>query len=71
MESDMTFRDKVFGILLNHEGEFIIEKKVKPENRERFVKAVKEIIDREIDIANGIKIQFGYELKKIRKTVLF
>lgn len=64
----MTYRDRVFAMLLKLEEEYIIEQKVKPENREKFVQAVKEIIDMEIDKANGIEIQLSYEFKKVRKN---
>lgn len=65
----MEYRDLVFAALLKHDGDYVIAQKVKKENQLKFIGAVKEIIDRGIDAANGVVVEFNndYSLVRMRK----
>jgi len=68
---EIIYRDLVFGQLLKMEESEVLISKVKPENRNKFIFAIKEIIDRGIDKANGIEIEFSPDYSKVRKRKVF
>jgi len=50
-----------------HEGVYTIDKFVKPENREKFKKAIKMIIDGTFDRVNGFTVEFNKDYTKVKK----
>lgn len=61
------YTDKVYAFLLKFQrGDiFIIEEKVKPENRQAFISAVKRYIDDQTDMDN--QVEFNNDYTKLRK----
>ena len=66
----MTYKDKVYKMLydLHKGGEFIIDKNVTPDNRDTFIRIVKDYINYEYDLLYGFVIEFSNDYKKIRKV---
>lgn len=65
-----TYEDAVGLALINlREDEiFILEQKVKVENREKFIRVVKNYIDKNFGHNEGWDIEFNLDYSKIRKT---
>ena len=68
MEIELTFKDKVYKKLMEMEGEFVIDQKVRPENIEAFIREVKDFID--LDYTKEYYIEFSSDYKKVRKVKL-
>jgi len=67
--SDYADKVGVALIRLDLHDVFIIDEKVDPANRERFIEIVKSYIDRELGNAEGWQITFNTSMTKIRKDV--
>lgn len=65
----VTYEDKIGSMLLALpiDGVFEIKKKVKTENREKFISAIKSYIDRDFGKQDGYEIEFNTNYTKIRK----
>ena len=63
-----TYQDRVYGLLIKMDNNpMVIDQKVAPENREKFVEIVKEFIRLHSHTFPWI-IQFSNDYKKIRKV---
>jgi len=72
MEYVMTYEDRVYAMLKELDGTFVIADKVSPENTDRFVATVKRYIHDEYyrchhDVGYRVTIEFNNEYTKIRK----
>ena len=67
---EMSYVDRTFAGLLKKEV-VVIDKDVAPENKEKFISAVKRIIDEGIDRANDVVIEFSSDYKKVYKRSTF
>lgn len=61
----MTYRDKVYKLLIELTDEFNINEKVKPENKDEFIEIVKEFI--RFDMSRDFIIEFNNSYTKIKK----
>lgn len=59
---------KVFHALMELEGDFVIEQKVRPENRELFIEVVKWLIDNDLGRVKGCYFEFSNDYSRIRKV---
>lgn len=69
MEYEMTYADKVGKVILELPmGEdFIIARKVKPENKDKFIEVVKSYIDRNFGNNEGWEVIFSSDYTKLKK----
>jgi len=65
--SSVTYRDRVYGLLINLQGEFSIDEKVSPENRSEFIEIVKEAIRYDMFENLNFIIEFNNDYSKLRK----
>ena len=69
----VTYEDRVGSVLLDLpiDGIFELAKNVKTENREKFIAAVKEYIDRDFGKQDGFEVYFNNDYSKIKKKYYY
>lgn len=69
----MTYEDKVGAVLMSLELEedFVIQRKVKPENKEKFISIVKSYIDRNFGNKDGWEVIFSRDYSKLKRQIIW